>query len=76
MTTYKFTTKVSKDGTIKLPNEMFGDEEVEITITSNKTESESVESTKAVDFVNKWAGFMQGVQSDENKYNRLMEKHA
>lgn len=76
MTTYKFTTKILEDGTIKLPKDaVFSDEEVLITITSKQTQESAKLSTKAADFVQKWAGFMKGVDTDDAKYNYLLEKY-
>jgi hypothetical protein len=76
MTTYKFTTKIQEDGTIKLPKDaVFSDEEVLITITSKQIQESVKPSTKATDFVQKWAGFMKDVDVEDAEYNYLLEKY-
>lgn len=75
MKAYKFDTKISEDGTIRLPlSPTLYDKEVEIIIVP-KTTKEKKNPHKASDFVNKWAGFLTNPDTDNSKYNYLTEKY-
>jgi hypothetical protein len=74
MEAYKFTTKISSNGIIQLPyNPELFDQEVEILIFPKEVAGEK--NTSAVDFVNKWAGFLTETDPEEAKLNYLQEKH-
>lgn len=74
MRTYKFTTKISDNGTIKLPdNPDLFDKEVEIVIFTKP--SKKSKQPKATEFVKKWAGFLLNVDPDKSKYDYLMDKY-
>lgn len=43
--------------------------------------NENIQKTKeekysAIDFINEYAGFIKGVTCEDEKYNRIMQKHA
>lgn len=74
MQAYKFETRISKTGQIKLPlsNQLF-DKEVEIIIVPKQ----EVKSSKLsiADFVDKWSGFLSNTNTDDLKYQYLTDKH-
>jgi hypothetical protein len=74
MKAYKFKTKISKNGLIQIPfNPALFNKEVEITIVPRVTKL--MEEGKATDFVNKWAGFLNDPNVDDEKFKYLMEKY-
>ena len=74
MRTYKFTTKISDNGTIKIPyNPDLFDKEVEIVIVTKS--SNKSKHPKATEFVNKWAGFLTNTNTDKSKYDYLSDKY-
>ena len=75
MRPYKFSTKVSSKGTIKIPfsKKLIGKNvEVIIMPQSNKKET----NISAGDFIKKWAGFLQSKDTDANKYDYLANKYS
>jgi len=60
---YKYKVRVSEKGQIKvdLNPELF-DKEVELTIVA-KSEKESITETAAMDFIERWSGFMKDQDS-------------
>lgn len=71
----KFTAKISDKGTIQLPvDSTFFNKEVEIIIMS-KTKLKKGKSIKAIEFVEKWAGFLKNINTEDSKYNYLSEKY-
>ncbi len=75
MKAYKFDTKISENGAIRLPlNPDLYNKEVEIIIVP-KTKPEKTKIHKASDFVNKWAGFLTNSETDNSKFNYLSEKY-
>jgi hypothetical protein len=82
MEAYRFITKISKEGTIQLTENpaLFG-QEVELIIlpkSEKKSENHTKKKITALEFVNKWAGFLKHIddeQIDNAKYNYLMNKH-
>ncbi len=74
MQAYKYETRISKTGQIKLPltNQLF-DKEVEIIIVpKQKTKSSELNIS---DFVDKWSGFLTNINSDDLKYQYLIDKY-
>jgi len=74
MDLYKFTTIISEDGKIQVPDDSssFFNKEVEITIIPKQA---NATKAKAAGFVNKWAGVLKVENVKEAKYQYLMEKH-
>ena len=74
MQAYKYDTKISKTGQIKLPlsNQLY-DKEVEIIIVP-KQEIRS-NQMKASDFIDKWTGFLSNADTDDFKYRYLTDKY-
>lgn len=74
MKAYKFKTKVSNKGTIRVPDDSdLRDQEVEVIIISVKEEGSL--KMKASEFVNKWAGFLSEEDTDKSKLDYLTEKY-
>ena len=74
METIRFTTRISKSGTIRVPKDsLLIDKDVEVYIKpAKKIENKQ---NKAMDFVIKWAGFMSDIDVDSAKFEHIMEKH-
>ena len=74
METFKFITKISKNGLIQIPfKPVLFNKEVEITIVPKIGKLK--EKRGAKDFINKWAGFLKDSDVDDEKYKYLMEKY-
>ena len=74
MRIYKFKTRISKTGQIQLPlNRQLFDKEVEIIILPKQKQKPS--KLKMEDFINKWSGFLSNPETDDAKYQYLMEKY-
>jgi hypothetical protein len=78
MEALKFVTKVKKHGIIKIPAlESYANKKVDVIVTLKSEEKEKDKTTqnKIDDFLDKWAGFFSLVETDDTKYNYLMEKY-
>lgn len=74
MKTLRFRTRISKSGTIHLPkNSLLADKEVDVIIMPKTRRSRK--TLKAKDFVEKWAGFLFPLESNDSKFDYLMEKY-
>ena len=74
MQAYRFETRVSKDGIIKLPlNVHLPDSEVEIIILPK--ENSKPNKNNSSDFINKWAGFLTDQNIADSKQQYLNEKY-
>jgi len=75
MRPYKFSTKVSSKGTIKIPfsKKLIG-KDVEVTIRPKSNNKET--DISASNFIKKWAGFLQSKDADANKYDYLSNKYT
>jgi len=77
MDIYKFNTKVSKEGIIKIPEiPELHDNEVEVTIRPKEADKDK-KTDKADQFLKKWTGFLAGNSKniDDARYEYLIEKH-
>lgn len=74
MECYKFTTTISEDGKIQVPdNPSLFNKEVDITIIPKQTAE--TKKTTASDFVKKWAGVLSENGVQDARYQYLSEKH-
>ena len=74
MKAYKFKTKVSDKGTIRVPDDSdLHNQEVEVIVITSIKETGS--NMKASEFVNKWAGFLSDEDTDQAKQDYLTEKY-
>jgi hypothetical protein len=74
MQAFKFETRISKTGQIKLPlNSQLFDKEVEIIIVPKQNVRPS--RPKISDFIDKWSGFLTNINPDGSKYQYLAEKY-
>ena len=75
MKAYRFIAKVSDKGTIQLPyNPTLFDQEVEIIILPKHT-PEKEKGMKAMEFVEKWAGFLSDKDTDQTKFDFLSGRY-
>jgi hypothetical protein len=74
MQAYRFETRITKNGLIKIPlsNHLF-DKEVEIIIFP-KQHQKTVKLSSS-DFVTKWTGFLKNSNTDDVKFQYLSEKY-
>ncbi len=71
----KFTTKISKSGTIQLPpHSSLYNQEVDIIIMP-KSRNRKAKKTNAAEFVRKWAGFLKNSDTEDAKFAYLSEKY-
>ena len=74
MKAYRYKTKISSTGKILIPvSPALYDKEVDVIILPKKREKRK--ELKAVDFVNKWAGFLKNDDIEKSKYDYLSEKY-
>ncbi len=74
MKTLRFSTKISKSGTIHIPdNSSLIDKEVDLIITTKTRRTRG--KMRAKEFVEKWAGFLYPLENNDSKYDYLMEKY-
>lgn len=74
MKTYRFSTRITSQGTIEIPGipELL-EKEVEVTIVP--TEKDGGRSNSARLFVEKWGGFLKETDPDGAKFEYLSEKY-
>jgi ABC-type uncharacterized transport system involved in gliding motility auxiliary subunit len=76
MEALKFVTKVRKHGIIKIPAlESYANKKVDVIVTLKPEEQDNTAQKKIDDFLEKWGGFFSEVDTDDGKYNYLMEKY-
>jgi len=76
MEAYKFRTKVSEDGTIIIPDEAnLNNREVEVIILNQETISPTSKKMTGKTFVQKYSGFLKGVDPDKAKSDYFKEKY-
>lgn len=74
MKAYRFTTKVSAQGTIQIPySSSLFDEEVEVVILPKSKPQEG--KIKPMEFVEKWKGFLADHDTDQLRHEYLSEKY-
>ena len=74
MKTLRFRTRISKSGTIHLPkNSSLVDKEVDVIIMPKTRRLRK--TLKAKEFVEKWAGFLIPLESNDSRFDYLMEKY-
>lgn len=74
METLKYSTKIDSNGMLQVPiNSNYFGQEVDIIIIPKQEIIRKNNSAK--NFVKKWAGFLKGTDTEDSKYNYLMEKY-
>jgi len=74
METYKFTTRISKKGSIKIPHMPdLHDRDVDVIIVLKNSGKNNVNMGKK--FIEKWAGFLGTDDSERDKYDYLSKKY-
>ncbi len=76
MDTYKFRTKVLRDGIIKVPElKEFENMNVEVFIIFKPEISDNFKGPSVNDFLKKWTGFIRDIDSDNEKFDYLSNKY-
>ncbi len=76
MDTYKFRTKVLRDGIIKVPElKEFENMNVEVFIVFKPEISDTFKGRSVSDFLKKWTGFIRDIDSDNEKFDYLSSKY-
>jgi len=76
MEAYKFATTVLENGIIKIPElRGYADQKVEVFVVLKPKKNIKTSNKKIDDFFVKWAGIFSIAQTDDVKYNYLMEKY-
>lgn len=74
MLAYRFETKITKDGLIKIPiSKKLFDKDVEIVILPKR--KKKITKSSSSDFIKKWSGFLSGLDIDGSKSAYLSEKY-
>ena len=77
MTTFKFKTKISGEGTIKVPDQTdLHNQEVEVTLRIKEPADNNQNNVNR--FLDKWTGFLKYSKNDTHgdaKYEYLMDKY-
>lgn len=74
MKAYRFITKISDSGTIQIPYDpTLFDKEVEVIILPQPKPEEK--KMKAIEFIDKWAGFLVDSDTDKSKFDYLSDKY-
>ncbi|MFP4557806.1 MAG: hypothetical protein ACLFNU_13135 [Bacteroidales bacterium] len=74
MKTLRFRTRITKSGTIHLPkSSSLVDKEVDVIIMPKMKRFKK--AMKGKEFVDKWAGLLNPLESDDSKFDYLMGKH-
>lgn len=75
MEAYKFETIITENGIIKIPElSAHKDHKIEIIVVL-KPEIKKQTNGTIEDFLAQWSGFFKIVETDDIRYNALMEKH-
>jgi hypothetical protein len=75
MEAYKFETIIMEDGIIKIPElSAHKDHRIEVIVVL-KPEKKKQTSNTIEDFLAQWSGFFKIAETDDIRYNALMEKH-
>ncbi len=83
MQAYRFETTVLEDGSIKLPDfKKFANTQVEIILFPKAKRKKKVITTDIPEkkqsfeeFIEKWAGHFAEIETDDIRYNAIMDKH-
>ncbi len=76
MEAYKFATTVLENGVIKIPElKAYADQKVEVFVVIKPKKNIKPANIAMDDFFIKWAGAFSVAQTDDVKYNYLMEKY-
>jgi hypothetical protein len=76
MKAYKFATTVLENGIIKIPElRGYADQKVEVFVVLKPKRNIKPGNKKIDDFFMKWAGIFKIAQTDDVRYNYLIEKY-
>ena len=76
MEAFKFVRKVGKHGIIRIPElERYANQKVDIIVTLQSEDDNNHKKNGLNSFLEEWAGFFSVVDTDDTKYNYLIEKY-
>lgn len=76
MEAFKFVRKVGKHGVIKITElERFANQKVDIIVTLKPEDDNNHKKNGFLSFLGEWAGFFSEVDTNDTKYNYLIEKY-
>lgn len=78
MEAYKFETTILENGVIKIPEiSRYKNYEIEIIVMFKPYKKQTSIKKKSIDdFFEKWSGRFSKIETDDIRYNALMEKHG
>nr|NQU89000.1 hypothetical protein [Bacteroidota bacterium] len=76
MEAYKFATTVLENGIIKIPElENYTNQRIEVIVVLKPEKKVQTKRNSMNDFLSSWAGYFSTVETDDVRYNYLMEKY-
>jgi hypothetical protein len=76
MEAYKFETTVLKNGIIKIPEiDKYRNQRVQIIIIPEEVKQEKSKGEHIEEFINSWVGRFSDIDTDDIRYNAIMDKH-
>ena len=76
MEAHKFATTVLENGILKIPElKVYTNQKVEVFVVIKSQKNDKLTNKTMDDFFDEWAGVFSIAQTDDVKYNYLMEKY-
>ena len=77
MEAYKFETTVRQGGVLKIPElNSYANNIVDVFVVFRSPAKPDVKNQSIDDFLKKWGGYFTLTDSDDIRYNALIEKHS
>ncbi|MFY0651661.1 MAG: hypothetical protein JXQ96_06490 [Cyclobacteriaceae bacterium] len=75
MKTFKFETRISEDGSLKVPVDLgLNDTLVDVIVVRKEKKKSHKDLTEG--FIDKWAGFLEATSIDSSKFDYLSDKYS
>ncbi len=72
----KFATRVLENGILKIPElKNYQDQKVEVFVVIKPDDNNKQNNNSLNDFLTKWSGFFSTSDTNDPRYNYLIEKH-
>ena len=76
MEAYKFETTVLENGVIKIPEiAKYQNQKVQIFLVPEYAIQEKNKEQHIEEFLNKWVGYFSEIETNDIRYNAIMQKH-
>ncbi|MEN8122548.1 MAG: hypothetical protein ABFS35_19555 [Bacteroidota bacterium] len=76
MEAYKFETKVLENGIIKIPEiSKYKNQEIEIIVMFKPIAKKAKQKKSIEEFFDKWGGYFSAIETNDERYNAIMDKH-